>query len=206
MVAPVVQPSGLAAPGAMFVTVGGAHGTVVGRTASGIWTTDVAPAAYRDPPTFSDMVSGRLAVVRRRISCRFRDGGFRTINKPTAVGLAGNALSLLPWDPPEAADGEDVEIGVDGTAQVLLSSRMANDDQTHPVTGWFRSAPDQTWRPVTGFGVQPAEYLGEVKHLGRTLAAGGKRRRRHRGPCAGDAVDLGRRHRLVPRRRRFRRR
>lgn len=163
----------------------------------------------RSVPGSTDLLGHGVRPAGRRpsrIFLPFRDGGFRTINKPTAVGLAGNALSLLPWDPPEAADGEDVEIGVDGTAQVLLSSRMANDDQTHPVTGWFRSAPDQTWRPVTGFGVQPAEYLGEVKHLGRTLAAGGKRRRRHRGPCAGDAVDLGRRHRLVPRRRRFRRR
>lgn len=165
-VAPIVQPSGSDGPGAMFVTIGGAHGTVVGRTASGVWTTDVAPAAYRDPPFFSELVSGRLAVIRQRQFLPFGDGGFRTINEPAIVGLTADALTVRPWDPPEVADAEDVGIGVDGTAEVVLSSRMADDDETHPITGWFRAAPDQPWQPVTGFGAEAFESLGDIKHLG----------------------------------------
>ena len=165
-VAPIEQPSGSAGPGAMFVAIGGAHGTVVGRVTSGVWTTDVAPAAYRDPPFFSELVSGRLAIIRQRLFLPFGDGGFRTINEPTTVGLAADALTVRSWDPPEAADAEDVAIGVDGTAEVVLSSRMADDDETHPITGWFRAAPDQSWQPVTGFGAEAFERLGDISHLG----------------------------------------
>jgi hypothetical protein len=165
-VAPVEQPSGSAAPGALLVTVGGAHGTVVGQIASGVWATDVAPAAYRDPPAFSEMVSGRLAVVRQRQFLPFGDGGYRTVQEPTPVGLDGDVLTVLPWDPPGAADGDDVEIGVDGTAEVVVTNRLSEDEQTRPITGWFRSAAGQAWQPVSGFGEQASELLGEVSSLG----------------------------------------
>lgn len=185
-VAPIVQPSGTDGPGAMVVTIGGAHGTVVGRAASGVWTTDVAPAAYRDPPTFSELVSGRLAVIRQRQFLPFRDGGFRTINEPALVGLAGDALAVLPWDPADAAEAQDVEIGVDGTAQVLLSTRMSGDDRSQQVTGWFRSAPDQPWQPTAGFGADAFESLSDVRHLGDRWVLWG----RHAGDTAGPSQAM----------------
>ena len=185
-VAPIVQPSGADGPGAMFVTIGGAHGTVVGRAASGVWTTDVAPAAYRDPPTFSELVSGRLALIRQRQFLPFRDGGFRTINEPALVGLAGDTLAVLPWDPADAAEAQDVEIGVDGTAQVLLSTRMSGDDRSQHVTGWFRSAPDQPWQPTTGFGADALESLSDVRHLGDRWVLWG----RHADDTAGPSQAM----------------
>lgn len=165
-VAPIEQPSGSDAPGALLVSVGGAHGTVVGRVTSGVWTTDITPLAYRDPPTFSEMISGRLAVTRQRQFLPFGDGGFRTINQPTLVGLDGDALGVLPWDPAEAAEAEDVEIAVHGTAEVLMTSRMSENDETQPITGWFRAAPGQPWQPVTGFGADAYESLSDINHLG----------------------------------------
>lgn len=165
-VAPIEQPSGSNAPGALLVTIGGAHGTVVGRIASGVWTSDVTPLVDRDPPTFDGLVTGRLAVVRQRQFLPFGNGGFRTVQEPTLIGLDGDAFSVLPWDPPEAADAEDVEIGVAGTAQVVLSSRLSDDEEKEPISGWFRPAPGRPWQPVTGFGVDASESLGEISHLG----------------------------------------
>lgn len=173
--APISEPSGPAPPGALMVTIGGAHGTVAGRMASGVWTSDVVPAAYRQPPTFTEPVPGPLAVIRERVFLPFGDGGFRTINRPQLIGLDGDALTVRSWDPAEAADAEDVEIGVDGSAQVLLSARMSDDDKTYPIIGWFRSAPGQAWRSATGFGADRFESPGPIRRLGDRWVMSGHR-------------------------------
>lgn len=173
---PVVQPAGPAAPGALFVAIDGAHGAVVGRLASGVWTTDITPAVYRDPPAFSTLVTGRLAVVRQREFLPFGDGGFRTVWRPSLVGPVPGTpdeLSLLPWDPPPAAGADDVAIGVDGPAEIVLTTRLTDDEGTVPITGWFRAGPGQPWQPTTGFGAEAVERPDGIERLnGRWLMRG----------------------------------
>lgn len=174
---PVVQPVGPAAPAALFVAIDGAHGAVVGRVASGVWTTDVTPPVYRDPPYFSALVTGRLAVVRQREFLPFGDGGFRTVWRPTLVGTTGpdpaDRLGLLPWDPPSAEGADDVAIGVAGPAEVVLTMRMSDDERAEPIAGWFRGGADQPWQPTTGFGAQAVERPDGIDRLnGRWLMRG----------------------------------
>jgi len=168
-VAPIAAPAGSDAPGGTFVTVAGAHGMVVGRLQSGVWTTTIEPALYRNPPYFSEFVgagSPWRAVIRQSRFLPFGDGGFRTVNEPTLIGLGGDALTVLPWDPPEAGDWEDVEIATDGTAEVVLAGRLTENEKARQIGGWFRPAPGQPWQPVAGFGAQPDETLGEVTRIG----------------------------------------
>ena len=176
---PIVQPVGPACPAGLFVAIDGAHGAVVGRVASGVWTTDVTPQVYRDPPHFSALETGRLAVVRQREFLPFGNGGFRTVWRPTLVGQAesdpSDQLSLLPWDPPSAEGAEDVAIGVDGPAEVVLTTRMSDDERAVPVAGWFRGGPDQPWQPTTGFGAEAVERPDGIDRLnGRWLLHGSR--------------------------------
>lgn len=168
-VAPIVQPAGSDAPAGALVAVAGAHGVVVGRLQSGVWTTGIAPAIYRDLPHFSELVgngSPWRAVIRQGQFLPFGNGGFRTVDEPTVIGLTGDELTVLPWDPPEAGDWDDVEIATDGTAEVVLAGRLTENESATQIGGWFRPVPGQPWQPVTGFGAQPDETLGDVTRIG----------------------------------------
>lgn len=168
-VAPAVQPTGSGAPGAVFMAIDGAHGTVIGTSASGVWATSVAPTMYRDPPHFSELITGGpewRMLTRQRQFLPFGNGGFRTVNEPALVGLSGDALAVLPWDPAQAGDFEDVEPASAGTAEVVLVGRLTENESARTISGWYRAGTGQPWQPVSGFGEQPDESMLEVIHIG----------------------------------------
>lgn len=167
-VAPVVQPTGSDAPGAAFLAIDGAHGTVIGMSASGVWATLVAPTMYRDPPHFSELITGGprwRMLTRQRQLLPFGNGGFRTVNEPAVIGMAGSALAVLPWDPSQAGEFEDVEPAAAGTAEVVLVGRVTEDESARTISGWYRAGTGQPWQPVSGFGEQPDEGMLEVIHI-----------------------------------------
>jgi hypothetical protein len=174
-VAPIVEPDGSQAAGT-FVSIGGAHGVVVGQLRSGVWTTTIAPTISRDPPYFSELVAGGApwrAVIRQRQFLPFGNGGFRTVNEPTVIGLTADALTVLPWDPPQAGDWDDVKIASSAGAELVLAERLTENEESDVLGGWFRAAPGQPWQPVTGFGKQRLENLGELARFGdRWLLSG----------------------------------
>jgi hypothetical protein len=177
-VVPIVLPADTEAPAGLFVAVAGEHGMVVGEVRSGIWSTLIEPDTSVDPPYFSEPIHGARewgAIVRKRNFDTFDAGGFQTWYEPRQIGLAGDALTVVPWDPPEADDWQDVERATDGDAEVVLASRLTENQAAQVIGGWFRPAPGQAWQPVTGFGAQPYEGLAEVTRIGNQWLAWGRR-------------------------------
>ena len=183
---PVAEPSGSDAPGGSFVAIAGAHGMVVGQSLSGVWTTQITPQMYRDPPSFASILdagdAGWRATIEQRRFGPFGDGGFHTWYEPTEIGLTGDTLTRNPWDPPEADDWEHVSHGFSDAAEVVLAERITENDAAREVGGWFRSAAGQPWQRVTGFGADPDESVSGVRHVGELWFAWGS----HNGKLFGD--------------------
>jgi hypothetical protein len=98
-VVPILLPAENEAPGALFVAVAGAHGVVVGQVRSGIWSTLIDADPSVDPPYFSELIHGARdwgAIIRKRHFDAFDTGGFQTWYRPTQIGVAGDAVTVVP--------------------------------------------------------------------------------------------------------------
>jgi hypothetical protein len=177
-VVPIVAPGDNQPPGASFIGIEGVTGSTVGRLRSGVWDTVIATSANQRLPFFQSTRSG--AADRWRATIRQRhlesvSGGWRMWWEPTEVGLSGDALVAVPWDPPQVAGSGNVHRSSSDGAEVALASGFTEDRTAVTVSAWFRAGPGQPWILGTGFGAQTTEQITTVGHLGGRWLAGGLR-------------------------------
>ncbi len=159
-----------------MVGVRGALGSTLGQLAGAGWTTLSAPAgteqvtAFRSAPSADPQVW--KADVQRAHFEQIEGIGWDRWLALNSVALSGDALAVVPPDPPEATMW--TPRAYSGTAELAVNSDVVGSRLT--ILGWQRPAPDQPWVPATGFGAEGWEQATAAGNLGGLWLIGGGHR------------------------------
>jgi hypothetical protein len=168
-------PGGPDPAGTVLVAILGALGLTLGQLTGGAWTASSAPTVVGPVTSFRSAPAAEPQVWEADLQLPHFDltegVGWRRWLSLSSVRLSGDALVVIPPDPPEATLW--TVRGYAGVAELAVISNFVQDRLT--VLGWFRTAPDQPWTPTTGFGADRWEQASAAGNVGGLwLIAGGR--------------------------------
>ncbi len=172
----LATPAGPDPSGAVLVAQHGALGLTLGQLAEGNWATLSAPAVTQEVTSFRSARSADPRVWRAEVQQPHFENDSHGWNRwwgLSDVGLSGDALAVLPADPPEAA-GWTLR-AYSGTAEIALVSDFVQSSSALAILGWYRASPGEPWRATTGFGADRWEQASAADNVGGLwLVAGGR--------------------------------
>ena len=170
----------VAVAGAPAVVLLGQSGYLRGGLFDGSWRDTTVLAAREDvlAPSAIYPAEDRALVTLSRSTFELGENlSWRNSSQYSIAEVADDTLTETQWSPPEAAALTGVLMASDETgAEVLIGSSFPADTADILAQGWYRSAPDAGWTPMTGFDASGATSFSAVQKVGDEWVAVGRTR------------------------------